>query len=202
MPADRRQAAAHHRGDVALNLDGRAVAQVARAVEADPAMPLVERVSRHLGVASWTLRLDDQGRLRGITVLGALSPPAEPAPPPIELPPPLERLYPLSPGGPLARLVGSATATGRQLADLALRQNDPEIRGEAVRVAVDAMMRDPALERTLLGTLDALSDAALADLVASAGGGASGLVSVVAERARGRPLGRRAAALLARLGGP
>jgi len=187
---------------MAVTLDGRAVAEVARPVAADPAMPLVERVSRRLGVASWTLRLDDHGRLRGITVLGALPPPDEPASPPVELPPPLERLYPLSPGGPLARLVGSETATGRQLADLALRQDDPEIRGEAVRVAVDAMMRDPALERALLGALDGVGDAELADLVASAGGCASGLVSVVAERARGRPLGRRAAALLGRLRGP
>jgi hypothetical protein len=99
----------------------------------------------------------------------------------------------------LARILGAPAATGRQLADLALRLDDPHVRGEAVRVAVDAMMRDPSLEAALLGALQTLDDGALAHALQSvAGDAAPGLVSLVAERARGRPLGRRAAGVLER----
>ncbi len=187
-----------------MTLDGRTIAQVEQAVAGDQAaMPLAERLSRRLGAASWLIRLDEAGRLRGVTVLKTPAAPepsrSETASPLPEPGSPLDRAYPLAADGVLARLVGGPTATGRQLADLALRQDDPQVRGEAVRVAVDAMMRDPALEQTLLGTLDGVDDRHLANLVASAGAGASGLLSVVVERARGRPLGQRAAALLAHL---
>jgi hypothetical protein len=100
----------------------------------------------------------------------------------------------------LARILGDMTGTGRQLADLALRGDDPAVRAEAVRVAVDAMMRDPRLERALLESLGAIDDDALARVLAGvAGDGAAGLASLVAERARGRPLGRRAAEVRDRL---
>jgi hypothetical protein len=63
------------------------------------------------------------------------------------------------------------------------------------------MMRDPALESALLGALDGLDDDALARVLESvAGDAAPGLVALVAERARGRPLGRRATAVLTRFG--
>src|SRR6185436_15947901 len=103
---------------------------------------------------------------------------------------PLERLEPLPPGGRLERLLGTSHATGRQLADLALRSDDPEIRGEAVGVAVDGIVRDPALERRVLQAFDGVDDAALARSIRGIAGEATrGLLSVVAERARGRPLG-------------
>jgi len=198
---------------MALALDGHAVAHVARRVERDrEAMPLAEAMSRRLGVESWMLRLDDTGRLRSIVVLGpgiaavpddpVPEPPPAPAPPPAPPPDPLERAHPLPPGGALARLLGSPTATGRQLAELALRSGDAEIRGQAVGVAVDALMRDPALEQSVLAALGGLDDAALAQsLTGIAGDAAPGLLSVVVERARGHPLGQRAARVYERLGG-
>jgi hypothetical protein len=116
--------------------------------------------------------------------------------------PPLERPIRLPPDGVLARIVGGTTATGRQLADLALRRDDAGIRGEAVRAAVDAMLEDPSLERALLEPLEAFDDAAIAQAMSGiAGEAAPGLLSIVAERARERPLGRRAARVLERLRG-
>jgi hypothetical protein len=189
---------------MALALDGGAVVQLDRVLERDrAAMPLCEAVTRRLGVESWMLRLDATGRVRGVVVLGAdvaarVRAPPEPAPvpaPQASVPDdPLERLEPLRPGGPLARLLGATQATGRQLADLALRSDDPEIRGEAVAVAVDAIVRDPALEERVLGGLDGVDDATLArSLHGIAGDATQGLLAVVEERARGRPLGERAA---------
>jgi hypothetical protein len=189
---------------MAIALDGPAVARIERVLERDRCrMPLPEALTRRLGVGSWMLTLDPSGRLRAITVLGsAIVPPAgDDAPAPaIATEGPLERRYPLPPHGALARLVGGTSGTGRQLADLALRSDDPAIRAEAVRVAVDAMMRDAGLEQALLASLEAIDDDALAHVLAGvAGDGAAGLAALVAERARGRPLGRRAAHVRDRL---
>lgn len=186
---------------MAIALDRPTVARVEHVLERDRGrMPLPEALTRRLGVESWMLTLDETGRIRAITVLASgIVPPAT-----VEAPPasaavsasPLDRSYPVPPSGALARLLGT-TATGRQLADLALRNDDPAIRSEAVGVAVDALMRDAALEHALLASLEAMDDGALARALASvAGDGATGLASLVAERARGRPLGRRAARVL------
>lgn len=199
-------------------LDGPAVVQLQRVLERDrDAMPLCEAATRRLGVESWMLRLDAAGRVRGAIVLAADAPahlrsdardpwrdpspePATPAPPGPEPGDPLERLEPLPPDGPIARLLGSTRATGRQLADLALRSDDPAIRGEAVGVAVDAIVRDPVLEQRVLAGLDGVDDASLArSLHGIAGEATGGLLSIVAERARGRPLGDRAARVHAKL---
>jgi hypothetical protein len=204
---------------MALTLDGRAIVQLDRVLERDrDAMPLCEAATRRLGVDCWFIRLDAAGRVRSVVVLGpdvpdaVRDPPPEPASPaPPAMPPkgprdgapddPLERLEPLPAGGVLARLVGAPQATGRQLADLALHADDPDIRGEAVGVAVDAIVRDPALERRVLSGLDGMDDATLArNLRGIAGEAAAGLLSIVVERARGRPLGDRAARLHAHLG--
>jgi hypothetical protein len=204
---------------MALTLDGPTVVRLERVLERDrDVMPLCEAVTRRLGVESWTLRLDAAGRVRGVVVLapdvpaGVRAPP-EPAPATkTETPPvparraaapddPLERLEPLRPGGPIARLLGATQATGRQLADLALRSDDPEIRGEAVGVAVDAIVRDPALEQRVLAGLDDVDDTTLArSLRGIAGDATPGLLAIVEERARGRPLGDRAARVRATLG--
>jgi hypothetical protein len=197
---------------MAIALDRPTVVQVERRLRHDDlAMSLPDAVTRGLGgIESWTLTLGDDGRLRAITILApALRPlradptPAGPAPaePPrrAELPP-LDRPLALPPGGALARIVGGTTATGRQLADLALRRDDAEIRAEAVRVGVDAMLADPTLEAAFLGALDGVDDAGLARAVTGIAGDATdGLLSLVAERARGRPLGRRAARVLERV---
>jgi hypothetical protein len=189
---------------MAISLDASSVAHVARVLERGRAdMPLPEALTRRLGVESWMLTLGPDGRLRAITVLAESVPPPEP-PPGAEAfgDHPLERRLPLPPAGVLTRVLGAPTATGRQLADLALRRDDADVRGEAVRVAVDAMMRDPSLEDAMLDSLEGVDDGALAQaLQGVAGDGAPGLLSIVAERARGRPLGRRAAAVLTRLSG-
>lgn len=193
---------------MALTLDGPTVVRLERVLERDrDAMPLCEAATRRLGVESWMLRLDAAGRVRGVVVFGADVPatvraPPVPAPAPSAPTPddPLERLETLRPGGALARLLGATQATGRQLADLALRSEDPEIRGEAVAVAVDAIVRDPALEQRVLAGLDGVDDAALArSLRGIAGDATPGLLAVVEERARGRPLGDRAARVRATL---
>ena len=193
---------------MALVLDGPTVVQIARTLERDRAtMPLAEAVNRRLGVESWVLRLDGTGRLCGVVVLAppvlALPDLVPEPPPPPPAPPanPLEHVHPLPEGGPLARLVGGPGASGRQLLDIALRHDDPEIRGEAVGAAVDALLRDPALEQSVLASLGGVDDGALAQSLAGiAGEAASGLLSVVVERARGRPLGERAARIFQRLG--
>lgn len=193
---------------MAWSLDGATVAQVERLLAVDRSvMPLPDALTRRLGVGSWMLTIGPDARLRAITVLGdrkgavALPPPAEP--PRAGSLDPLACTYPLPPAGILARLVGGPAATGRQLVDLALRQDDPEVRAEASRVGVAAAMKDPALERSLLAALEPVDDATLAaGLSAVAGEGALGLVSLVAEGARGRPLGTRAAKLRALLERP
>jgi hypothetical protein len=193
----------------ALPLDAATVAHLARILERDrAAMPLAEAATRRLGVASWMLRLDDAGTVRGVIVLGPDPPAPFEAPAPAEptrrVPPadPMEALHPVPAGGALARLLGTTTATGRQLADLALRHDDPDVRGEAVAVAVDAVLADPALEHAVLGAVESLDDATLArQLTGLAGDATAGLLSVVVERARGRPLGRRAARVYQRLDG-
>jgi len=197
---------------MALSLDGPSVAKMVRLVQRDHGtMPLVEAVTRRLGVESWTLRLDDAGRVRAVTVL-ATSLPAEtlgdhqPSVPDLAAMDrpgdPLEGIHPLPAGGVLARLLGASGATGRQLADLALRHDDAEVRGEAIRVGVDALMREPVLEQRVLAAVATLDDAALARALEGIAGDASaGLLSVVVERARGRQLGRRAAQVLEQLRG-
>jgi hypothetical protein len=196
----------------ALALDGPTVVQLERVLERDrAAMPFCDAVTRRLGVESWMLRLDAGGRVRGVVVLGAdvavgVRAPPEPdsarearvrASAPDD---PLERVEPVRPGGPLARLLGTTQATGRQLADLALRSDDPEVRGEAVAVGVDAIVRDPVLEQRVLAGLDGVDDATLARTVRGiAGDATAGLLAVVEERARGRPLGDRAARIRATL---
>jgi hypothetical protein len=190
---------------MALALDRATVAHVERLVAGDR-MPLPEALSRRLGVESWMLTLGEDGRLRAITILAAEMAPLPAEPPVVRAPPPalppLERPIRLPPDGVLARIVGGATATGRQLADLALRRDDAEIRGEAVRAAVDAMLEDPSLERALLEPLEAVDDAVIAQAVSGiAGEAATELLSIVAERAPARPLGRRAARVLERLRG-
>ena len=197
---------------MALSLDQPAVAQLRRVLERDRAtMPLAEAATRRLGVESWVLRLDETGRVRSVTVLAPIlpelledspnelrSPTPEPTPP-VD---PLERVHPLPSGGVLARLLGTPGATARQLADLALRTDDAEVRGEAVRVGVDALMAEPALEQRVLAAVASLDDGAIVQaLTRIAGDATGGLLSVVVERARGRPLGRRAAQVLERLGG-
>jgi hypothetical protein len=189
---------------MAIALDGASVARIERVLERDRArMPLPEALGRRLGVESWMVTLDPSGRVRAITLLGtgaAPSPPPDDAASVAAVESPLDRRYPLPATGVLARILGDTTGTGRQLADLALRGDDPAVRAEAVRVAVDAMMRDPRLERALLESLGAIDDDALARVLAGvAGDGAAGLASLVAERARGRPLGRRAAEVRDRL---
>jgi hypothetical protein len=192
---------------MAIALDGLTVAQVERRLAREHRdMSLSDAVTRGLGgVDNWTLTLGDDGRLRAVTIL-------VPKPPPIAVEPrrarpvrvaPLDRPIALPPDGVLARIVGSTVATGRQLADLALRRDDAEIRAEAVRVGVDAMLRAPSLEAAFLSALDGVDDAGLARIVTSiAGEAGDGLVSLVAERARGRPIGARAARVLDRLRAP
>ncbi len=195
---------------MAIALDRTTVVQVEhrlRVHELD--MSTSDAVTRGLGgIASWTLTVGDDGRLRAITILGpATGPPAtEPAPVGsrprrVELPP-LDRPLPIPPGGVLARIVGGTTVTARQLADLALRRDDAEIRAEAVRAGVDAMLSDPSLEAAFLGALDGVDDAGLARAVTGIAGEATdGLLSLVVERARGRPLGLRAVRVLERVRG-
>jgi hypothetical protein len=195
---------------MAIALDRPAVVQVERRLRhPELEMSTSDAVTRGLGgVESWMLTIGDDGRLRAITILGpATGPPAgEPAPVAprarrVELPP-LDRPLALPAGGVLARIVGGTTVTARQLADLALRRDDPEIRAEAVRAGVDAMLSDPALEAAFLGALDGVDDAGLARAVAGIAGEATdGLLSLVAERARGRPLGLRAVRVLERMRG-
>jgi hypothetical protein len=190
---------------MAIALDRPAVAQVERRLAHDLDLPLPEAVTRRLGgIASWTLILGDDGRLRAITVLApSIAPPSGPPAPRRPAPTPFDRPIPLPAGGALARVVGATSATPRQLADLALRRDDAELRAEAVRVGVDAMARDPALEAAVLAALDGVDDAALARAVAGiAGDAADGLLSLVADRAAGRPLGRRAARIRGRLRDP
>jgi hypothetical protein len=195
---------------MALALDGGAVVQLERALERDrAAMPLCDAVTRRLGVESWMLQLDAGGRVRGVVVLGADAGVGVRAPPEIVPEPPvrasapddpLERVETVRPGGPLARLLGTTQATGRQLADLALRSDDPEVRGEAVAVGVDAIVRDPAFEQRVLAGLDGVDDATLARTVRGiAGDATTALLAVVEERARGRPLADRAARVRATL---
>jgi hypothetical protein len=172
-------------------------------------MSASDAVTRGLGgVESWMLTVGDDGRLRAITVLGPTTGPSatEPAPvaprPPRAAIPPLDRPLPLPPGGVLARIVGGTTVTARQLADLALRRDDPDVRAEAVRAGVDAMLSDPSLEAAFLGALDGVDDAGLARAVTGIAGEATdGLLSLVVERARGRPLGLRAVRVLERVRG-
>jgi hypothetical protein len=189
---------------MAVALPPPAVARVEALLAGDrDRMPVADALARRLGVASWTLTLDATGRLRAVTLLApsALALTEVDAPPPPANP--IDRSFPLPPGGRLAALLDGPTATGRQLVDLAIRQEDPALRAETIGVAVDAMLRDPALETELLGSLDRLDDDALARALAGlTGDDAVGIATLVAERARGRPLGRRAAGVLARLPRP
>jgi hypothetical protein len=187
---------------MAWTLDAPTMTQVERALAGDPASAsLPDALARRLGVESWMLTVGEDGRWRALTVLEArVMRPASAAPPPPVAADPLERRFGLPPGGVLARLVGADAATGRQLVDLALHQDDADVRGEAVRVGVAAAVADPALERALLERLEGVDDRMLAIALSSiAGDGAAGIAALVADGARGRPLGARAAAVRALL---
>jgi hypothetical protein len=186
---------------MAWTLDAPTMAQVERALagEAGPGT-LPDALARRLGIESWMLTVGEDGRWRVLTVLEArVARPASVPPPPAA--DPLQRRFALPPGGVLTRLVGADAATGRQLVDLALHQDDADVRAEAVRVGVEAAMRDPPLERAVLDALAPFDDRMLAVALSSvAGDAAPGLAALVAEGARGRPLGARAAAVVALLG--
>jgi hypothetical protein len=189
---------------MAITLDAGTVRQVERLLPREAArMPLADAVSRRLGVESWMLTLGEDGTLRAVTVLAPANVVVPSGPDlhaAVEVAP-LDRRFPLPRTGALAHLLADTSATGAQLVDLALRGDDPEIRTEAVRVGLDEILDDPALERSVLTGLAKVDDAALAAALTGVAGQASGaLLSLVAERARGRPLGERARRVLTHLG--
>ncbi|MCW5893340.1 MAG: hypothetical protein KIT14_22735 [bacterium] len=179
------------------------------------AVPLQEVFERVMGGESFTL-IYQGNALRTIRLVG--EPPAAPTTVAVAVPPPprvhvapstaalsqaLNR-YPAVPvHGRLAMTLRADQATFSQLAGVATRERDPEVRAEAVDAGLAAIERDPHLRELALGTLRDLDGASLAALAEGLlGDPAAEIVRRVLARTANAELRQRAAAALAALPAP
>jgi hypothetical protein len=176
-------------------------------------IPLSEGLSRLLGEQNFALIYADGGRLRAVKLLGAAGPPgANPMPAfavssttvpttgSTALVAALQRHPPLPISGRLAEVLGSPTASFQTLFDTAMRHEDPGVRAEALRVALNGLEGDGELRSSAIATLNGFDDSALGTLVQGlAGERAEEFAMHVATQARASELRVKASTVLQRL---
>jgi hypothetical protein len=193
---------------MALALDPAELTRIEQRMAAEcQAMPAAEALGRLLEAASWLVIVGQDGRIRAIQVLGRRRQPAVTARarasrPAVEAAELRDGRIVLGHGSPVALRVEAGEVTPQQLLDVALRDVDPVVRSDAVRVGLRVLATDRDLERTILETLDGFDDDALARVLATAvGAGSEDLVLLLAKEGGDHPIGRRARALVGRVGG-
>lgn len=208
-------------GDVLADLGHQAGADIrgevpsGRTVTAEfDAVPLPEALHRLLGEQNFALVYAEGGRLRTIKLLGApqqaaagaVAPVASASPSPAK-PASVQSLLglmashpPVPIGGRLAQVLGSSTATLAQVLEASVHQEDPVLRSEAVRAALQAFEADPQLRSTFVSTLNGIDDAELATLLRGvAGPHAEETVLLIMSQSRGGDFRIKASGILQRL---
>ena len=204
-------------GDVLADLGHQAGADIrgevpsGRTVTAEfDAVPLPEALHRLLGGQNFALVYGEGGRLRTIKLLGApqqAAGAAGPVAPPPAKPASVQSLLglmashpPVPIGGRLAQALGSSTATLGQVLEAGVHQEDPVLRSEAVRAALQAFEADPQLRSTFVSTLNGIDDAELATLLRGvAGAHAEETVLLIMSQSRGGDFRIKASGILQRL---
>jgi hypothetical protein len=179
-------------------------------------VPLPDALHRLLGTQNFALVYADQGRLRAVKLLGgpqavlpkvaqpkpvtATTVPAAPQVSPAAVMGILESHAPIPLSGRLAQAIGGQSAGLMQIVNEGLHNEDPGIRLEAVRTAVQALEDDPELRVALLGAMVGMEDAQLGSLLrASAGERAEEFAMHLASNARSTELRSKASRLLREL---
>jgi hypothetical protein len=169
-------------------------------------VPLADALGRLLVGQSFVLRYTDAG-LRGVRFLGNSTATIVPASAPIsadpadlrEVPPSgaQEASHrPVAIGGRLARAIGADHANFSDVVDVAMRNADPRVRADALRIGFRILDSEPELQQSVLYTLDHWGNDQLAGwLTAVAGEYAADVAHRTAKTARWDPLRRRAEAV-------
>jgi len=201
LDAIARQSGAEIRGEV----------REPREVSADfEAVPLPEALHRLLGQQNFALVYGDGGRLRVVKLLGGPQPPgAPPAPaaaPPVTQPAAanlteaLDRQLSTAIGGRLAEILGSNTASLRQLMEIGLHNEDATVRAEAARAGIQGLEVDPELRSTVVAAANGMDEGALATMLRGAAGEHVEEVAIYfVTKAHANELRMKASAVLQRL---
>lgn len=175
-------------------------------------LPLLEALERLLGSRSFMLIYGDGDHLRTIELLGS---PQAPPPPAALTPSPaatvespagggvaqtlamLEFHPPVSVGGHLAEAIGDHTTTMRQLLNIAVSQDEPSVRADALRVWLNVFESEPDLHANVAASLPAMDDAALGQMLRGlAGSRAEEIALQIATQARHGELREKASTVL------
>ena len=145
------------------------------------AIPIAEALHRLLGQQNFTLVYGKSGKLSRIRLAGG---PVESPPVPARVPPPgpaapaspvslvglIESHPPLPVAGRLSQVLGSPTATFRQLFEVATRNEEVPLRNESVRVILNALETETELRSQVITSLKTLDDATAGQLLRGAAG--------------------------------
>jgi hypothetical protein len=169
-------------------------------------VPLADALSRLLAGQSFTLTYTTAG-LKGVRFVGSTNATLVAASPPIssdpadllEVPPSAAQQAserPVAIGGRLARAIGSDRANFSDVIDVAMRNADPRVRADALRIGFRILDSEPELQASVLYVLDHWGNDQLAGWLTTVAGDYAGDVAHrAATRARWTPLRRRAEAV-------
>jgi len=131
-------------------------------------VPLAEGLHRILGEQNFILVYDHEHRLRLVELIGG---PTTPSPVPVtiterDVPSDVLARHPrVHLGGPLSVRFGTDTITLHDLIEQALRQEDGDVRADAMRTAVEVLEADPEFRHALHATAAGADGAPLDSLV-------------------------------------
>lgn len=181
------------------------------------AVPVSEALHRLLGDQNFTLTYGKDGKLGSIRLHGGPADPAAakglmaaaPPPPPAAAPGTpsatsiigqLDEHAPLPISGRLSEILGSNTATFRQLFEVAARNEEAPMRTESMRVILNALEAEPELRNQLVTTIKAVDDATLAQFMrGTTGERAEEMLMHISALARGSELRVKASTVLQQL---
>lgn len=171
-----------------------------RDVSADfEAVPLPDALRRLLGNENFALVYGENGKLKAVKLIGgsqvvststgrATMMPTTTVPEPSEEATAaslMETPVTLLMGSRLARLLGRQTAPLREVLTVGLRSPDSTVRAETVRVALQAVEKDPKIRAATAGVVGGMDDTTLGTLLREvAGDHASEVASLVASQTK------------------
>lgn len=178
------------------------------------AVPLAEALQRLLGTENFALVYGHAGELRAIKLLPGPSAPgtsgvavaqtmttttlAQPGGPGLLVL--LDRHLPIPLSGRLSQVLGTDTASIRQLLELGMHNDDPAVRAEAVRQSVQVLETEPDLRAGLMSTVNGMDEGQLSEMLRSlAGERAEELAMHIATQTRVTELRVKASSVLQKL---
>ena len=191
------------------------VAEV-REISADfEAVPLPEAIHRLLGTQNFALVYGEKGNLKALELIGeaSTSGPVTPARPPVPSTAPaqspeaivlawLARPVPLPAGSRLVHIFATPMANLRQVLEIGLRNDDPSVRADAVRTALQSAETQPEVRMALAQTIGDMDEANLSNMLrGTAGEHAEEIAGLVAAQTKIAPLRLKANAVLEAIGG-